>query len=77
MLLLMINDDQKYYYFAVKSKLELYASEWLRNKKQSTIEGNKCFQNALNDVLDYQRIKKKPKKYQNLSHILTSITGKI
>ena len=44
MLLLMINDDQKYYYFAVKSKLELYASEWLRNKKQSTIEGNKCFQ---------------------------------
>ena len=61
MLLLMINDDQKYYYFAVKSKLELYSSEWLRNKKQSTTEGNKCFQNALNDVLDYQRIKKNSK----------------
>ena len=76
-LLLVINDDEKYNYFAVKSKLELYSSEWLRNKKQSTTEGNKCFQNALNDVLDYQRIKKKPKKYQNLSHILTSITGKI
>ena len=32
-LLLMINDNEKYYYFAVKSKLELYSSEWLRSKK--------------------------------------------
>ena len=31
-LLLMINDDEKHY-FAVKSKLELYSSEWLRSKK--------------------------------------------
>ena len=29
----MINDDEKYYYFAVQSKLELYSSEWLRSKK--------------------------------------------
>ena len=30
----MINDDdEKYHYFAVKTKLELYSSEWLRNKK--------------------------------------------
>ena len=29
----MINDDEKYYYFAVKSKLELYSSKWLRSKK--------------------------------------------
>ena len=58
-LLLMINDDdEKYYYFAVKSKLELYSSERLKNKKESiTNEGN-CLQNALNDSLDYQRIKK-------------------
>ena len=35
-LLLMINYDvdEKYYYFAVKSKLELYSSEWLRIKKR-------------------------------------------
>ena len=35
-LLLMINNDvdEKYYYFAVKSKLELYSSEWLRIKKR-------------------------------------------
>ena len=33
--LLMINDDlEKYYYFAAKNKLELYFSEWLRNKKK-------------------------------------------
>ena len=36
-LLLMINDDanEKYYFSAVKTKLELYSSEWLRNKKES------------------------------------------
>ena len=33
-LLLMINDDEKEkYYFAVKSKLELYSPEWLRSEK--------------------------------------------
>ena len=33
-LFLMINDNEKYYYFAVKSKLELCSSEWLRSKKE-------------------------------------------
>ena len=33
-LLLMINDDKKHY-FAVKSKLESYSSEWLKSKKES------------------------------------------
>ena len=61
MLSLMINDDDdKYYYFAVKSKLELYSSEWLRSKKKTITKGDNCFQNALNDALDYQRIKKDP-----------------
>ena len=61
MLSLMINDDDdKYYYFAVKSKLELYSSELLRSKKKAITEGDNCFQNALNDALDYQRIKKDP-----------------
>ena len=32
-LLLMINHDEKHYCFAVKNKLELYSSEWLRSKK--------------------------------------------
>ena len=55
----MINDDD-YYYFAVKSKLELYLSEWLRSKKESITNEDNCFQNGLNDSLDYQRIKKDP-----------------
>ena len=71
MLLLMINDDEKHYCFAVKSKLELYSSEWLRSKKQSITNGDNCFQNALTDALDYQQIKKdlqeisKPQPYIN------------
>ena len=74
----MINDDdnEKYYYFAVKSKLELCSSEWLRNKKESITNEDNCFQNVLNDSLDYQRNKKTRKEYQNLSHILISVTGK-
>ena len=67
-LLLMINDDErsdgveKYYYFALNSRLELYSSEWLRNKKESITNEDNCFQNALNDSLDYQRIKKNPQR---------------
>ena len=57
-LLLMINDDNnEEYYFAVKSKLELYSSEWLRSKKESTNEDN-SFQNTLDDSLDYKGLKK-------------------
>ena len=58
MLLLVINGDDEKYYFAVKSKLELYSSEWLRSKKESITKGDNNLQNALNDALDYQRIKK-------------------
>ena len=54
----MINDDDEKYYFNVKRKLELYSSEWLRSKKESITNEDNCFQNALNDSLDYQRIKK-------------------
>ena len=57
----MINDDdynKKYYYLTVKNKLELCSSEWLRSKKESINNEDNCFQNALNDSLDYQRIKK-------------------
>ena len=64
----MINDDidEKYYYFAVKRKLELYSSEWLRTKKESITNEDNCFQTVLNDSLDYQRIKKDPQKISKL-----------
>ena len=48
----MINDDEKYYYFAGKSKLELYLSKWLRSKKESITNRGNCFQDALNDALN-------------------------
>ena len=75
-LLLMINDDQKHYYFAVKSKLELYSSEWLRSKKESITNEDKCFQNALKIHQIIKGLKKSCREYQILSHILISITGK-
>ena len=63
----MINDDdEKYYYFAVKSNLELHSSEWLRSRKKSINSEDNCFQNALNDSLDYQTIKKKPERVSKL-----------
>ena len=60
--LLMINDGDNVekYYFAVKNKTELFPFEWLRCKKEVIINGDNCFQNALNDALDYQKIKKDP-----------------
>ena len=43
-LLLMINDDDnEKYCFAVKSKLELCSSEWLRSKKESITNEDNCF----------------------------------
>ena len=66
-LLLMINDDDnEKYYFAIKSKLELHSSEWLRSKKESLINEDNCFQNAFNDSLDYQTIKTHPEKIPKL-----------
>ena len=65
MLLLMINDDdnnEKYYYFAVKSKFQLYSSDWLKSKKEAIINGDNCFQNALNDALDFLSIKSNPQE---------------
>ena len=68
----MIDDDkssdgvEKYFYFAVKSKLELNSYEWLRNKKESITNEDNCFQIALNDSLDYQRIKKDQQRISKL-----------
>ena len=53
----MVDDNEKQYYFAVKSKLELYSPEWLRSKKEAIINGDNCFQNAL---------KKDPQKISEL-----------
>ena len=72
----MINDNEKYYYFAVKSKLELYSSEWLRSKKESITNEDNCFQNALNDSLDYQKIEKDPQKISKLKPYINQYNWK-
>ena len=72
----MINDDEKYYYFAVESKLELYSSEWLRSKKESITNKDNCFQNALNDSLNYKKIKKDPQKISKLNPYINQYNWK-
>ena len=73
----MINDDdEKYYYFAVKNKLELYSSEWLRSKKESITSEDNCFQNALNDSLNYQTIKANPERISKLKKYINQYNWK-
>ena len=50
----------------MKSKLQLYSSEGLRSKKELITNEDNCFQNVLNDSLDYQKIKKDPQKISKL-----------
>ena len=70
------DDDEKYYYFAVKSKLELYSSEWLRNKKESITNEDNCFQNALDDALNYQTIKANPERISKLKSYINQYNWK-
>ena len=65
--LLMINDNAgRCYYFAVKDLLELNSSEWLRNEKAEITNNNNCFQNALNDALNYQNIESDPQRISKI-----------
>ena len=72
----MTNDDDEKYYFAVKSKLELYSSEWLRSKKESITSEDNCFQNALNDSLNYQTIKANPERISKLKKYINQYNWK-
>ena len=79
MLLLMINDDdnnEKYYYFAVKSKFQLYSSDWLKSKKEAIINGDNCFQNALNDALDFLSIKSNPQEISKIRSYINQYNWK-
>ena len=63
----MINDKaERCYYFAVKNLLELNSSEWLRSKKAEITNTNNCFQNALNDALNYQNIERYPQRISKI-----------
>ena len=73
----MINDEvEKCYYFAVKNLLELYSFEWLRSKKAAIINGDNYFQNALNDALNYQKIKKDPQRISKIRPYISQYNWK-
>ena len=38
----------------------------LRSKKEAIINGDNCFQNALNDALNYQNIEKDPQRISKI-----------
>ena len=66
-ILLMINDEaNNCYYFAVKNLSELNSSGQLRSKKEAIINGDNDFQNALDDALNYQTIEKDPQRISKL-----------
>ena len=57
----MTNDEANNYYFAIKNLSEFNSLAWLRGKKEAIInndnnDNNIDFQNALDDVLNYQII---------------------
>ena len=55
------------YYFAVKNLLELDSLGWLRGKKEAIINGDKTFQKALDDALNYQKIETNPETISNIA----------
>ena len=60
-ILLMINDEtNNYYYFAITNLSELNSLGWLQCKQQAIINNNNNFQNALDDALSYQTIESNP-----------------
>ena len=69
-ILLMINDEaNNYYYFAIKNLSELNSLGWLQGKKEAIINNNNNnndFQNALDDALKYQNIEKDPQRISKL-----------
>ena len=67
----MINDEaNNYYYFAITNLSELNSLGWLQSKKEAIINNanknnnnnSKDFENALDDALNYQAIKKNPER---------------
>ena len=63
----MINDEaSNSYYFAAKNLSEVNSLGSIRRKKESIINGDSNFQNALGDALNYQNIEKDPQRISRL-----------
>ena len=68
-ILLMINDEaNNCYYFAIKNVSELNSLGWLRGKKEAISNNinNNNFQNILDDALNYQIIESNPQRISKL-----------
>ena len=77
-ILLMINDEaNNYYHFAIKNLPELNSLEWLQSKKDAIINNNtdnnnnnnnnnNNFRNALDDALNYAAIESYPQRITKL-----------
>ena len=82
----MINDeDNSYYYFAIKNLSELNSLGWLRGRKEAIINDNNNnnnnnnnddFQNALDDALNYQTIEKDPRRISKLKPYISKYNWK-
>ena len=76
-ILLMINDEaNNCYYFAVKNLSELNSLGWLRGKKEAIINNDNSFQNALDDALNYQTIKTNPERISKLKPYINKYNWK-
>ena len=73
---LMINDEaNNFYYFAIKHLPELNSSGWLKANKQAIINNNDTdndndFEDALDDGLNYQTIEKVLERISKLKHYI-------
>ena len=66
-ILLMINDEaNNCYYFAIKNLSELNSLELLQNKKEAIINGDNDFQNTLDDALNHQTFETYPERISKL-----------
>ena len=77
-ILLMINDEtNNYYYFAIKNLSELNSLGWLQCKKEAIINNNNNnFQNALDDALNYQPIESNPQRISKLEPYINKYNWK-
>ena len=66
---LILNDEaNNWYYFAVKNLSELKSLGWLRGKKEAIINDHNGFQNALDFALNYQNIETHRERISKLKH---------
>ena len=62
--------------FCVKRILEVYSSEWLKDKKDAKNNDNNSFQNALNDALNCYNIETNPEKISNIEPFIKQYNWK-